>query len=79
LIANGCIVEGKVDNSILFRGVRVGPGVQLKNCIVLQNSTIEMDSKISNAILDKDVKVGANKTLIGDINAPYIAGKNKNI
>jgi ADP-glucose pyrophosphorylase len=38
-----------------------------------------MDSKISNAILDKDVKVGANKTLIGDINAPYIAGKNKNI
>jgi glucose-1-phosphate adenylyltransferase len=79
LIANGCIVEGKVDNSILFRGVRVGPGVQLKNCIVLQNSTIDMDSKISNAILDKDVKVGANKTLIGDINAPYIAGKNKNI
>jgi glucose-1-phosphate adenylyltransferase len=77
LIANGCVVEGKVENSILFRGVRVAPGAQLKNCIVLQNTTIDMDSKITNAISDKDVKVSNNKVLIGDLNAPYIIGKNK--
>jgi glucose-1-phosphate adenylyltransferase len=77
LIANGCVIEGKVENSILFRGVRVAPNAQIKNAIVLQNSVIEMDSKLSNVISDKDVKVGTNKVLIGDVNAPYIIGKSK--
>jgi len=79
LIANGCIINGIVENSILFRGVRVHKGVHLKNCIVLQNGEIRENVSIENAILDKDVVVNSGRHLKGDLAAPYIAAKNKAI
>jgi glucose-1-phosphate adenylyltransferase len=77
LIANGCRIEGSVENSILFRGVKVHEGVRLRNCIVLQNCEIKDNVTIENAILDKEVMVTANKMLCGDQKVPYIAQKRK--
>jgi glucose-1-phosphate adenylyltransferase len=77
LIANGCIIEGKVENSILFRGVKIGKGAYVKNSIILQNCEIEENVIIENAILDKDVFISRGRVLTGDNKAPFIAAKTK--
>jgi glucose-1-phosphate adenylyltransferase len=77
LIANGCIINGTVENSILFRAVKVNKGVNLKNCIILQNCEIHENVSIENAILDKDVIVNTGRELKGDMSIPFIAAKKK--
>jgi glucose-1-phosphate adenylyltransferase len=77
LIANGCTIEGKVENSILFRGVKIRKGVYVKNSIILQNCEIEESVIIENAILDKDVFISRGRVLTGDHKAPFIAHKSK--
>jgi glucose-1-phosphate adenylyltransferase len=77
LIANGCTIEGKVENSILFRGVKIRKGAYVKNSIILQNCEIEENVIIENAILDKDVFISRGRVLTGDLKAPFIAAKTK--
>jgi glucose-1-phosphate adenylyltransferase len=77
LIANGCMIEGKVENSILFRGVKIRKGAYVKNSIILQNCEIEENVIIENAILDKDVFISRGRVLTGDNKAPFIAAKTK--
>lgn len=77
LIANGCIIEGEVENCILFRGVKVKKGAVLRNCIVLQNGEIQENVLVENAILDKDVMIHSGRVLKGAITAPFIAAKKK--
>ncbi|MFD2614207.1 glucose-1-phosphate adenylyltransferase subunit GlgD [Paenibacillus gansuensis] len=77
MIANGCIIEGTVENSILFRGVRVRRGAHVKNSIVLQNCVIDLNAQIERAILDKDVFIQSGNVLHGDSRAPFIAVKKK--
>ena len=40
MIANGCQIEGKVENSIIARGVKIGKGTVIKNCIIMQKCEI---------------------------------------
>ncbi|NBI28052.1 glucose-1-phosphate adenylyltransferase subunit GlgD [Chengkuizengella marina] len=77
LVTNGCIIEGTVENSILFRGVEVGKGARLKNCIIMPNSVIQQNVILENVILDKHVIVNMDKEIIGDPKTPYIAEKLK--
>ena len=62
LVADGCIVEGSVENCVLFRGVHIGRGACLKNCIVMQDSSIGEYAELENAILDKVVTVAPGRT-----------------
>ncbi len=75
LIANGCIIEGVVENSILFRGVHVKRGAVVRNSIILQNGVIGEGAQVTSAVLDKDVRVSHRKLLHGDPNSPYLAAK----
>jgi len=75
VIADGCIIEGKVENSVLNRGVRVMKGVHIKNSILMQGSTVEEGAQLNYCILDKGVTITAGKTLIGDQEWPLIVGK----
>jgi glucose-1-phosphate adenylyltransferase len=75
MVANGCIVEGTVENSILFRGVRVGKGVHIKNSIIMQKCKLEDDVLIENVICDKDVVITKGKWLKGASNYPLIVEK----
>ncbi|MVP02305.1 glucose-1-phosphate adenylyltransferase subunit GlgD [Paenibacillus lutrae] len=77
LVANGCVIEGKVENSILSRGVKISKGATVKNSIILQNCDIEENVVIENAILDKDVFISRGRVLTGDVRAPFIAAKMK--
>ncbi len=55
LIADGCVIEGKVENSILFRGVRVEKGTVVKNSIIMQDSVIGKDVCLNCVVADKNV------------------------
>ncbi|MNP44992.1 Glycogen biosynthesis protein GlgD [compost metagenome] len=77
MIANGCIIEGEVENCILFRGVKVRKGAVLRNCIVLQNCDIQENVSVENAILDKDVMINSGRVLKGAVTAPFVASKKK--
>ncbi len=75
LIADGCHIEGEVEDSIIFRGVRVGKGVKISNSIVMQDSIIEPNAELDYVILDKDVTVRDGGRLIGQRNHPIIIAK----
>jgi len=75
IVADGCIIEGTVENSVLFRGVTVKKGVVIKNSIIMQGAAIEESSILDCVILDKNVVVTQGKHLKGDINWPVIVGK----
>ena len=76
LIADGCVIEGSVENCVLFRGVHVGRGAKLKDCIIMQDSYIAEDVEMENVILDKDVTVRAHGRLMSKREYPIVIGKN---
>lgn len=79
LIADGCVIEGEVENSVLFRGVKVEKGAKVKNSIVMQGADIGENADINCVILDKNVSVQPDKKLTGDENYPVYVAKNKTI
>ena len=76
LLANGCEIRGAVENSILFRGVKVGKDVTIKNSIIMQKCDIQDGSLIENVICDKNVVITKDKWLKGAVNYPLIITKN---
>ena len=79
MIADGCIIEGKVEGSILFRGVTVKRGAVVRNCIVMQDSQILQDVEIENCILDKQVTVRERARMIAPPGHPIVIAKNLTI
>ena len=79
LIADGCVIEGEVENSILFRGVMIRPGAVVKNGIVMQDSVIQRHAQIENVILDKQVNVQENSRLISSPSYPLVVPKDMSI
>lgn len=75
LIASGCVIEGTVENSVLFRGVYVAPGVHLKNCVVMQDSQIYEKASLDKVILDKNVSIRPGSVLAGNEMYPVIIPK----
>jgi glucose-1-phosphate adenylyltransferase len=75
MIANGCIIHGKIENSIISRGVKIGKGSVIRNCIVMQKTQIENNCLLDSVILDKDVKVEAGAILTGTAQNPYVIRK----
>ena len=75
LIADGCFIEGTVENSVLFRRVTVGKGAVVKNSIVMQGTSIEDGATLEYAILDKNVVFTSGKYLKGEPSWPIIVGR----
>lgn len=75
LVANGCIIDGQVENSIIFRGVKIKKGAVVKNSIVMQNCLVEADTLLRNVILDKSVRITEGKQLKGDESHPMVIEK----
>ena len=75
LISDGCEIEGTVENSILFRGVKVSKGAVVKNSIVMQDNIIGQNTTLNCVITDKNVVVSDKKTLSGSEDLPYYIPK----
>ncbi len=75
MVADGCLIEGSVENSIIFRGVQIEKGAKVKNSIIMQNSIIQKNCVLENVVLDKEVTLLGGKTVIGQPNYPFVAAK----
>lgn len=75
LIGSGCLIEGEVENSIIFRGVKIAKGTTVKNSIIMQSSEVYTGANLNNVILDKTVTVRPNATLSGCPEYPIIIPK----
>lgn len=74
LVADGCVIEGEVRNSVLFRGVHVGKNTVVENCVILQDSVIHDNSRLNYVIADKNVRIKESRSLLGFKSYPvYIA------
>lgn len=66
MAADGCVIEGEVENCILFRGVKIAKGAKVKNCVLMQDTVVEAGADIEYIITDKNVTVREGKSLKGN-------------
>lgn len=77
LIADGCVIDGTVENSILFRGVKVGSGSVVKNSILFQDTFIGENASVGYTVADKNVVIRDGVTLSGHSTLPLYIGKGR--
>lgn len=75
LISDGCIIEGEVENSIIFRGVHVEKGAKISGCILMQDTVIRAGATLKYAIADKNVTVTEGRMMMGHSNYPLAISK----
>lgn len=79
LVADGCIIEGELENCVLFRGVRIGEGAKLTNCIVMQGCEVQEGCELDHVVLDKSVTVRRGRRLFGYDSFPVIIRKGSTV
>lgn len=77
IIADGCVIEGTVRNSILFRGVKIERGASVENCILMQETSIGADSQLNYVVSDKNAAVGKGMVLKGTQQKHFFIKKNE--
>lgn len=75
LVSSGCVIHGKVKNSVISRRVVIGEGAVVEDCILMQNTVVDKNAYLKNVIADKNSKITYGKKLIGDFNMPIIVNK----
>jgi len=75
LVADGCVIEGTVVNSVLFRGVRIAKGAMVRNSVVMQDAKVEADAELDYCILDKQTLIRSKGRLIGPPAYPIVIAK----
>ena len=76
MAADGCVLEGQVEDSVLFRGVKVAKGAKVKNCVLMQGTVIEEGARVENVITDKNVRINEDRMLMGHRTYPLAIAKN---
>lgn len=79
LVADGCVIEGEVENCILFRGVKIGKGAKVKNCILMQDTVVEEGAEMEYIVTDKIVTVSAGAKVSGTPDFPVYVAKGKTV
>ena len=79
VVAEGCVIEGTVENSIIFRGVHVGKGAVVKNCILFQDTYVCQNAELNCVITDKNVMIKDKRKLSGHQTMPFYIGKNMSV
>lgn len=79
MAADGCVIEGEVENSVLFRGVKVGKGAKVRNCVLMQDTVVEPDANVEYLISDKNVTITEGKEVHGADSFPVYVAKFKKV
>ena len=66
LVSSGCIVNGTIENSVLFKKIYVGNNSVIKNSIILSNAYIGDNAYIENCIVESGSTIKANSRYVGD-------------
>ena len=76
-ISSGCLIEGTVENSILFRNVHVKKGAVVRNCIIMQRGIVGEHAYMENVICDKFVTISSHVTLTGTPDNSFLVEKHQ--
>ncbi len=79
LLADGCVIEGDVENCIIFRNVHIGKGTVVKNCILLQDTYVGSNVELNCVITDKNAVIKDDRKLSGHSTMPFFIGKNQTV
>ena len=79
LIADGCMLEGEVEDSVLFRQVTIAPGAEVENCIIFNDCVIGEGAELKYVILDKDVTVTPGAKVYGTKEHPIVIKKGETV
>ena len=75
IVAAGCVIEGTVRNSIIFRGVHIKKGAVVENCVINQDCTVGEGAVLNYAVLDKNVNINDKRLLSGYVTHPFYVKK----
>ncbi|MGM9550271.1 MAG: glucose-1-phosphate adenylyltransferase subunit GlgD [Faecousia sp.] len=79
LVADGCMLEGEVKDSVLFRQVTVAKGAEVEHCVIMNDSVVGEGAELKYVILDKDVTVTPGAKLIGTRKSPVIVKRGETV
>ena len=79
IVADGCVIEGTVENSILFAGAKIGKGAVISNCVLGQDIEVGAGAEMSHIIADKDVKISEGQTILGSASYPIVVSKGSTV
>ncbi len=79
VVSAGCTIEGRVENSIIFRSVNIAKGAVVKNSIIMMHGDIGEGVVLDNVIADKYVKISDGVKIYGGDREPVVIGKNKTL
>ena len=79
LVADGCILEGEVEDSVLFRQVTICEGAEVENCIIMNDTVVGKGAELKYVILDKNVTVTPGAKLCGTKKNPIIVKRGETV
>lgn len=79
IVADGCEIDGEVENCVLFRGVKVKKGAKIKNCVIMQDGVVSENCKLDYVVADKNVVFTEDKTLMGYHTYPVFVMKGSKV
>jgi len=79
LVADGCVIDGEIENCILFRGVKIKKGAKLKNCVIMQDTIVGENTRLDFVVADKNVVFDNNRTLMGYQTYPVYVSKGSKV
>jgi glucose-1-phosphate adenylyltransferase len=79
LVADGCFLEGEVEDSILFRQVTIGEGAEVEHCVLMNDAVIGEGAQLEYVILDKNVTIRPGAKLIGTPKNPIIIKRGETV
>lgn len=79
VIADGCVLEGSVKDSVLFRQVTIAPEASVEDCVIMNDSVVGKGCELKNVILDKNVTVTPGTKLIGTRANPIVIKRGETV
>ena len=79
IIADGCMIDGEVENSILFRQVNICEGAEVEHCVVMNDAVIGEGAELKYVILDKNVTVKPGTKICGTPEKPFVVKRGKTV
>ena len=79
VISAGCRIEGRVENSVIFRSCHIAKGAVVRNSVIMMHGTVGEGAVIDNVIADKYVTINPGVKIYGGEREPVIIGKNRAI
>ena len=79
LVADGCMIDGKVKDSVLFRQVTVGEDAEVENCVIMNDAVIGAGAELKYVILDKNVTVKPGTKICGTPEKPFVVKRGKTV